>query len=71
MGLVTECGLGADFVGRTSETDLIVGVADYAAAPPDAEIYTGLLGAAKVDLKTGVIEPIDPKGVYCIQMLGD
>jgi hypothetical protein len=71
VGVVTECGMGADFGGRTSETDLIVGVADYAAVPRDTELYTGLLAAAKVDLKTGTIEPIDPKGVYCIQMLGD
>ena len=71
-GLAYSCGLGADFESRLSETELVIGVVDFAAVPRDKELYSeGLIAAAKVSLATGAIEPIGTEGIFCIQMLGD
>lgn len=72
MGLAYSCGLGADFEAHVSETELVIGVVDFAKVPHDKELYAeGIVAAAKVSLSTGTIEPIGTEGVYCIQMLGD
>lgn len=72
FGVNFECGIGAGFTGRTTDTDYIIGIVDFAAIPGDNELYhDGVRAAARVDLKTGTIEPIAAGDVYCIQTLGD
>ena len=67
-----ECGIGPGFEGPTSETDYIVAIVENAEVSNHKGIDTaGIRAAAKVDLKTGAIVPIDIKGVACVQPLGD
>lgn len=70
MHVNMECGLGADFAGRTSDTAYIVAVID-GRTTPNEELITGAVAAAQVDLVSGAIVPISTADVYCLQMLGD
>ena len=62
----TNCGEGADFDPYAPRTALIVGIVPNNAPSTDG-VITGLRAAAKIDLVSGVIEPIaDPSGISCI-----
>lgn len=68
-------GCGPDRnVGTSFETmnDRVqyLGIMNGADIPVD-EVFTGLTAAAKIDLQTGAIEPISPKGVFCRQEFVD
>lgn len=62
----TNCGAGPGFEGNESPTDLTVGIVPMNAATEEGRV-TRLYGAAKVDLKSGTIQPLDPTGIVCLQ----
>jgi hypothetical protein len=62
----TNCGVGADFDPGAARTEYVVGIVPMNAEAKDG-LVTRLYGAARVDLKTGTIQPIDPTGIYCHQ----
>ncbi|MFT3810861.1 MAG: hypothetical protein QM698_13155 [Micropepsaceae bacterium] len=63
----TNCGEGAGFEGVTSQTEFIAGIAPKTGGAVEDGRFHGLIAAAKIDLTTGAITPVDPSGVYCIQ----
>lgn len=66
----TNCGESADFDPYAERTTLIVGIVPVNAPSKDG-VITGLRAAARVDLVSGVIEPIaDPTGISCIMEEG-
>lgn len=66
MFIDMTCGEGPGFTVEMSPTMLIVGIAPKGVTS-DGPVYTGLAAAARIDLTSGTIEPIDPAGIYCIQ----
>jgi len=63
----TRCGEGRDFPSGDSQTVMVIGIASQSRLTSDGSHFTGLVAAAKVDLRSGTIEPIDPVGIYCVQ----
>lgn len=71
FGANFECGRGAGFSEPVSDTETYVGIVEYAKAPAQDVFHDGIVAAAKVDLKTGAINPVPSNDIYCIQTLDD
>lgn len=71
VGISMECGIGPDFESKRVPTEIVAAVVDWNKVPEETPHQGGIIAAAKVDLTTGSIEPIETADVYCAQMLGD